>query len=296
MAGKKKVPSIAEKDRVDYIPDMDDGEMCHLWKKIKRSYFLHDFDKKGVVIPSDKKMSFEVVGKPKLTARGLWLICLYSRFQKAVSIKAVSDFVERTFTRYPQGKGREIGGTQQCRHLASQMGWYLLLRGEKTPTTKLMVPEGHYVLWSISEIRPNWAPDKRKARSSETGFTIESLASRYNNRCATCGSPEGEYNYLNPSVITKLEIGHKDPSKALTRDNAIPQCKACQGSRNSIVFNDKGQARALGNYDLVNRSSKNVKREIIASLIEKERDLILKDSFLVEAMADLIGERAASES
>jgi len=64
----------------------------------------------------------------------------------------------------------------------------------------------------------------------------------YDNRCASCGSPEGEPNFHAIGTTTKLEKGHMDPTKGLTDNNCIPQCQICNKSYlDKWIFDNRGR-------------------------------------------------------
>ncbi len=75
------------------------------------------------------------------------------------------------------------------------------------------------------------------------GFGLwENIKEAYDCRCATCGSKEGEPNFKDRTVITKLEKGHMDPSKQLTDINCIPQCTICNKAfRDWWIFDSTGR-------------------------------------------------------
>lgn len=100
----------------------------------------------------------------------------------------------------------------------------------------------------------------------------ESIKKKYNYRCATCGSKEGEPNLKYSNSITKLQKGHKDPKRSLTINNIIPQCSECnRADENNWIYNDKGRVIKISNPRVVLRSSKKVKKEIF-ELLKRELD------------------------
>ena len=98
----------------------------------------------------------------------------------------------------------------------------------------------------------------------------------YNYRCATCGSKEGEKNFLYPASVTTLQQGHKDPSKPLTMDNTIPQCPFCnRASRNYFVFDNKGRVEKINDPQFVLRSSKDIQKEMLKLLIDNNYEFAI---------------------
>ena len=65
-----------------------------------------------------------------------------------------------------------------------------------------------------------------------------SLKEKYNYTCATCGAIEGKKHRYTKQIVA-LEKGHMDPSKPMSADNIIPQCKDCNKvANNDIVFDE----------------------------------------------------------
>lgn len=120
--------------------------------------------------------------------------------------------------------GFDINDVQQARHLAQQSGWYILsgTRGD-SECKNLGIKPGEYMLKTIHE--PYSSYKNLKRTESLNASSWDELKKIYNYRCATCGSKEGENNFLYPASITTLQKGHKDPSLPLTIDNTIPPCQ-----------------------------------------------------------------------
>lgn len=98
----------------------------------------------------------------------------------------------------------------------------------------------------------------------------EYIKKQYGNRCACCGSKEGEKHLLWPNTITKLQKGHMDPSKPLEKGNVIPQCSKCnQPDLNYWVYDKKGRVVKIANPAVVTKSSDDVQREIYEILKKK---------------------------
>jgi hypothetical protein len=80
-----------------------------------------------------------------------------------------------------------------------------------------------------------------------TTAAFEALKKRFKQRCAHCGSEEGESHLKNRLVNTALQMGHMDPRKPLTLGNCIPLCSMCNGVyRNKFVFNIRGYVKPIG--------------------------------------------------
>lgn len=86
---------------------------------------------------------------------------------------------------------------------------------------------------------------KNQSKLSDSDWV--KLKESYGNKCACCGSLEGEPMFR-ANGITKLERGHMNPDLELTYDNTIPQCQYCNGaSKSKRVFNKKGETIAIKN-------------------------------------------------
>lgn len=131
------------------------------------------------------------------------------------------------------------------------------------------------MLKTISEPYPSFKTLKRTETLNDS--TWDDLKKMYNYRCATCGSKEGDLNFLYPASTTHLQQGHKDPSKPLDLNNTIPQCPFCnRASRNYFVFDNKGRVEKIYDPHFVLRSDKEIKEIMLKLLIEENIDLTKK--------------------
>ena len=102
------------------------------------------------------------------------------------------------------------------------------------------------MLISLDKIYPNFTHKRRDCNLDFEGW--EKIKKDYDNRCATCGSKEGEINIRYPGTTTKLQKGHMDPNKKLDANNIIPQCDKCnRPDRNYFVYNNKGRVVKIAN-------------------------------------------------
>ena len=194
------------------------------------------------------------------TINSLVLVYLYSRIKEKVSKQELTEFLK--------SMGIDSNDVQQARHLAQQSGWYILsgTRGDSECKEFNILP-GEYMLKTIEEPYPSYKQLKRT--ESLNAGSWDELKKIYNYRCATCGSKEGEPNFLYPASTTTLQQGHKDPSKPLTIDNTIPQCPFCnRASRNYFVFDNKGRVEKIYDPQFVLRSDKSIQIEMLKLLIE----------------------------
>lgn len=203
---------------------------------------------------------------PLLTVRenysinALVLVYLYINLGKIVSKQELTNFLN--------SMGYVCNDVQQARHLAQQYGWYILsgTRGD-LECKKYNIKPGEYLLKTITEPYPSYKHMKRTESLNANSW--DELKKMYNYRCATCGSKEGEYNFLYPASKTKLQQGHKNPNQPLTLNNTIPQCDFCnRASRNYFVFDNKGRVEQINDPRFVLRSSKKVQEEMLTLLID----------------------------
>lgn len=219
--------------------------------KIKYDTYLKKF---GVQIPSLKRGA-------AYTLNALVLIYLYNNMGKVVT--------KQELTEYLRELGFEINDVQQARHLAQQSGWYILSGTRGDSECKIYnISAGEYMLKTVNEPYPSFKNMKRTETLTATNF--EDLKKSYGHRCATCGSKEGELNYMYPASTTMLQQGHKDPSKPLTIDNTIPQCQFCnRASRNYFVFDNKGRVEKIYDPHFIMRSEREIQIIMLKLLIEE---------------------------
>lgn len=159
----------------------------------------------------------------------------------------------------------DVADVQQARHLAAQKGWYIVsgTRGNKDVELK----PREYQLISLEKPYPAFVGKKREKVDIENWGEIQE---RYENRCATCGSIEGEPNIHWTNSITQLQKSHMNPKRPLVAGNIIPQCQFCNRAyRNYWVFDEKGRVRKLANPSVINRSDKEVRWRVYKILYEE---------------------------
>jgi hypothetical protein len=232
---------------------MKKGEIEKLYKEIEKEQkaYLSQF---GIYMPSLK------IGKD-YTKDALVLIYLYKNIGKAVSKEELTKFIKRF--------DPKVNDVQQARHLGQQKGWYVIsgTRGD-LEAKKNKIKAGEYMLITLRKCYPNFTHLRRTYEGSEDLW--EQIKKEYNYRCATCGSEEGKANFHYPGSITKLQKGHKDPSKPLAEGNIIPQCEKCnRPDRNYFVYDNKGRVIEIANPKVVLRSSLSVQLDTLKHLIYK---------------------------
>ena len=157
----------------------------------------------------------------------------------------------------------KVNDVQQARHLGHQKGWYILsgTRRDNEAIDAGLRP-GDYWLKTLEEPYPGYNASRRTVTED-----FDELKAAYEYRCACCGSKEGEKNFRNPSKITRLQMGHMDPSKELSPGNIIPQCDECnRADRDWWVFDANGRVVGIGSETVIDRCSDEIKRRIYERL------------------------------
>ncbi len=162
---------------------------------------------------------------------------------------------------------------QSGRHLGAQKGFYILSsrRGNNYPTGK-PPPRGKaaYLLLTLEEPHPSLR-SKREGKIAQEDF--EEIKKKYDYRCATCGSKEGESNYRYPGSVTELQKAHRNPHEPLEGDNIIPQCQFCnRPDRNKWVYDKRGRVVGVASVWPILKSIK--KGWLPTHEIEKLKDAI----------------------
>jgi hypothetical protein len=154
---------------------------------------------------------------------------------------------------------------QQARHLAAQKGWYI--NSGTRGNGKVKLKPGTYQLFSLEKPYPNFNQTKRVKIDIEW----DGIKQKYDYRCATCGSKEGEQHFHWKNATTKLQKAHKDPRKELEKNNIIPQCQFCNRAyRDFWVFDDKGRISKIANANVVlNKADGEIQYKIYKILYNK---------------------------
>ena len=171
--------------------------------------------------------------KPTKDAIVLATLCKYIRVPVS---KLELTAVVRTY--YP-----ETSDVQQARHLSRQKGFFIISgqRGDGEYFAGVKVPSGAYCLVSLEEPYPQF-DGISGPRSARGGADFQELKQKFDYRCATCGSKEGEPSFLNRAKTTVLQEGHMDPTKPLELENMIPQCDECNRAyKDKFIFDGNGR-------------------------------------------------------
>ena len=187
--------------------------------------------------------------KGKYLQPALALICLARDYPNThiVTVDELRDF----YTRCTEKKS----DMQISRHLSTQLGWNIQ---NGTNNTSQGLKRGEFKLISLESTLPDFKKDRRKTFYTKKSF--EDIKEKYDNKCACCGSEEGKPHRYWKSAITKLEMGHMDPTKNLS-GNIIPQCQFCnRQSKGKWIFDENGRVNGIApTEDGLNEIKKTIK-------------------------------------
>lgn len=125
---------------------------------------------------------------------------------------------------------------QNARHLGRQNGFSILQWGDKFNEEKLN--SGIYIFTSFNEIHYGWNLDRRRI---DPNINWNQLKLLYKNKCAHCGSIEGESCESDKNMDVVIVKGHKNPDLTLNIENIIPLCLYCNRYyQNKVKFNTQG--------------------------------------------------------
>ncbi len=221
--------------------------------KIVSQYYTKYLSKFGVQLPALYRGS-------SFTKNALTLVYLSYGYPKTKSVS------KQELTQYISHFHPGTVDVQQGRHLAAQSGWYIISSRRNDYGSDNM-PANSYKLVSLEEPYPDFTHERRTISGS---YNFIAIKANYKNRCATCGSKEGERGYVWGNVKTILQQGHMDPTKPLSNENTIPQCVSCnQADRNRWVYDKKGRVVAVANPEVILASSADVQRKAYLLLKEK---------------------------
>jgi hypothetical protein len=148
----------------------------------------------------------------------------------------------------------DTNDVQAGRHLGMQRGFYIVSsrRGNYLPEGAPPPKGDSYLLVTLEKPHPAFVP---KRRSSNADSDLETVKQKYDYRCATCGSKEGEANLRYKNQRTQLQQGHRNPKLPLEGENIIPQCQFCnRADRNWWVYDERGRVVGVGAVKPIQRS------------------------------------------
>lgn len=218
-------------------------ELQKSWEDLCNIHAQH-LEKYGVKLPKVKQYN--------LQGNSIQLAVLYYYYQKEKDVD--KNLISRICQRDIQGK--VLSGDQQIRQL-KRKGWHLTGRGKHRLDPYKPSPE--------------WETDKKRRHGRLNAKNFDDLKSVYDNRCATCGTKEGQPSIRYGEDKVVLQQGHMDPSQSATDiKNIIPQCQYCNRAyRNLYVFDDKGRVSAIADIEPVRKASKTVQLKIYEWLKSK---------------------------
>jgi len=230
------------------LPRLGHDELLRLYNELKAEHEKH-LKAKGVWLPP-------FVGRDGIYHQtSLALIGLYSRKGQPVTKPELEAFVRM----YKDG----AGDVQDGRHLSAQHGWRVLSSHRGDFGTEDW-PKSSYGLISTSDCHPGF---RRQQDGELTNDEWESIKSSFHNRCSLCGSEEGKPNLRAPAAMTELQKGHRDPSKALTSGNCLPQCQECNRTlQNRFIFDDRGRPKGIALPEVILQSPRDIQKDVLAIL------------------------------
>ena len=191
------------------------------------------------------------------TQKGQTLLFLFENKGKIVSKEAAEKSVFSRLSSQPKD-------LQSLRHLGKQDGFDILQGGQEFSGELLR--RGEYVLVGFEKPNEFWGFTRR----DESDLDWSGIKSKYKLSCATCGAKEGAEHRFTKQIVV-LEKGHMDPSKPMTDDNIIPQCKDCNKvAKNDLVFDQYGRVRKLTLEGIMKRQSLNDLKQLKKMLINRE--------------------------
>ena len=222
------------------------SEMPQIYKRVQKAYEEH-LEKVGVKLPK----LYRDQNQQEFTIDAI-VLCALAKYEGEGIPKSSLTKIVRVF--YP-----ETNDVQQARHLGRQKGWNIASgrRGD----TRAVLAVDEYCLVNLTEPYPdfNGIDGPRSARG---GQDFEDLKTKFDSRCATCGSLEGEPNFLNSAITTVLQPGHMNPNFALSMENMIPQCGECNRAYiDKFIFDGNGR---VSDINLKSHFWKNKYKEIKA--------------------------------
>lgn len=215
------------------------------YETMKKEYISSPLLNLGVKLPSEH------------TQKGQTLLFLYENKGKVVSKEMAEMSVFSRMNKQPKD-------LQSLRHLGKQDGFNILQGGQEYRGEILR--RGEYVFVGFEEPNQFWGFTRR----DEASLDWSALKNKYNHLCATCGAKEGKKHRFTKQVVV-LEKGHMDPSKPMTDDNIIPQCRDCNSvAKNDLVFDQYGRVRKLTLEGIMKRQSVNDLKQLKDILISRK--------------------------
>lgn len=217
-------------------------------------YFDRYLKAKGMKMPS-------LMCKNEYTKDTLVLVYLAQGYPntRVVSKEELTQFIQLYDSR--------VNDVQQARHLAAQKGWFIL-SGTRNDIASEDIPKGSYKLQTLEQEYPSYRAARRNYSSGDEYW--DELKKEYDYRCACCGSKENKPHRYWKNTITVLQKGHMDPTRPLEPGNIIPQCEKCnRADRDNWIYDEKGRVVGIANARTLEKSSREVKKEMYTRLYKK---------------------------
>lgn len=166
----------------------------------------------------------------RYTVAALMLVFFYLNLGRVRTIADLREFLQEhgCFSLSPQP-----------RHLGMQHGFRFLVQNCVHPRLKGTLRRGQYCLLTLASAHPSAACRHRDSSLTDAGF--HRLRRRFADRCAVCGSKDGEPHFKNVLLRTTIERGHADPRRPLSVRNCLPMCRLCNCTyKNKVAFNSRG--------------------------------------------------------
>lgn len=212
------------------LPTPDDLQKS--WEDLCNIHAQH-LEEHGVKLPNVRRYNQQ--------AKSIWLAVLHYYKNK---------YVDKNFiSRVCQRDKPNLATDQQVSQLKWD-GWHLTGKGNH--------------LLDPYKPSPEWETDKKRRQGRLTAKDFNDIKETYENRCATCGTKEGEPSHRYGEDKVVLQQGHIDPSKPATDlNNIIPQCQFCnQAYRGDYVFDEKGRVSAIADLRPVQKASQSVQQKV----------------------------------
>ena len=191
------------------------------------------------------------------TQKGQTLLFLFENKGKIISKDVAEKFVFSRLSTQPKD-------LQSLRHLGKQDGFDILQGGQEFNGN--LLKRGEYVLVGFEKPNEFWGFTRR----DDSQLDWIGIKNKYKYACATCGAREGKKHRFTKQVVI-LEKGHMDPSKPMTDDNIIPQCKDCNKvAKNDLVFDQYGRVRKLTLEGIMKRQTFSDLKQLKEMLINRE--------------------------
>ena len=191
------------------------------WNEYSEWYQKEDLNSKGLGLFSKPDVEKKVVSQSTFAFLFLWL-----NIGVTVSKSELTDAYRLL---YPEYKNDFQAG----RHIGNGTGYN--------------ITNYHHGVKGYCFVDKTYSEKLKRIGDTLTEDEWTKIKLEYKNKCACCGSLEGE-SMSRANGTCKLEKGHMDPELSLTSENTIPQCQYCNGaSKDKRKFNKKGDTVAIKN-------------------------------------------------